>query len=77
MWANLCVFYILKLILGTKKLGRFSTQITAFESFYPLVYVLLVAFSVEFLLRGYGYFSPGVMMFITLYLMARKCERLK
>ncbi len=70
-------FYILKLILGTKKLGQLSTQITAFESLYPLVYVLLVAFSVEFLLRGYGYFSPGVMMFITLYLMASKCERLK
>lgn len=61
------IWFCFKLIYGIRILGKNASTEDGSQDARFLPYVLLIVFSVEFLLRGYGYFSPGVLIFITLY----------
>lgn len=70
--VGILLWYLKRFFQSTLYLSSYSFEKDNDDSFTLLGFVALIVFSVEFLLRGYGYFSPGILLFFTLYQLSGK-----
>ena len=57
-------FFLVKIVYRLRKLYK-KQLLTDYEKRKLLAYGIIFSFFVEMFLRGYGYFSPGVFLFLT------------
>ncbi|WP_260524238.1 hypothetical protein [Serratia sp. PL7] len=63
----LLLFYVKMILTSVHKIKKLPKNYGVQDAFTALGAVCIVTFSVEFFLRGYGYFSPGIFMLLSLY----------
>ncbi|MGM3161083.1 hypothetical protein ACS25C_09885 [Dickeya undicola] len=71
----LSISYMLVLKKAVNTINRIRDNTDMESTLLKIAMAVVIAYAVEFFLRGYGYFSPGLFLFVTMMMVSSKLHR--